>query len=95
MQHENLWAPWRRAYLRELERKAGTEGWTGVATGGFLREYFLHPEHDDEAGTLVAALAPGRFTAEAWPQLREEVEAEQQQIAGFLWREHCSAHDSW
>ena len=47
MQHENLWAPWRRAYLRELERKAGTEGWTGEATGGFLREYFLHPEHDE------------------------------------------------
>ena len=26
MQHENLWSPWRMAYLRELERNAAAAG---------------------------------------------------------------------
>ena len=33
---------------------------------------------------LLETLAPGRLTAEAWPALRGEFEAEQEQIAGFF-----------
>lgn len=49
MHHENLWAPWRRAYLLELQRKADHEGVADDAgsSGSFLVEYFAHPEHDE------------------------------------------------
>lgn len=52
MLHENLWAPWRMVYLRELERKAGepasdAAGPTASASGGnFLHSAFEQPERD-------------------------------------------------
>ena len=46
MNHENLWAPWRSVYLRELSRKAEGSGWDEVSAGNFLAEYWGQPEHD-------------------------------------------------
>lgn len=52
MSNENLWAPWRMAYLRELKRKADDLGETDLEAGPFLQEYFNHPERD-EANLVV------------------------------------------
>jgi HD-like signal output (HDOD) protein len=46
--------------------------------------HLMGPEHVEEAVTLFTALAPQRLTAEMWPEIREEVEAEHRQIAGFF-----------
>src|SRR5689334_5468129 len=49
MSHENLWAPWRMAYLRGLKSKAQQAGgWDEVSAGGFLTEYWKHPERDEQ-----------------------------------------------
>ncbi|UCD75243.1 MAG: HIT domain-containing protein [Phycisphaerales bacterium] len=55
MNSENLWAPWRMAYLRELERKvASAKGMGAVFPGAeadevcFLSEYWENPEKDRE-----------------------------------------------
>ena len=47
MNQENLWAPWRMAYLRELERKAADAGWDNTSGGNFLAEYWYAPKHDE------------------------------------------------
>lgn len=47
MPHENLWAPWRMMYLRDLEQKADDIGWDSVSAGNFISEYWAHPEHDE------------------------------------------------
>lgn len=46
MNHDNLWAPWRTAYLRELKRKAEAAGSADMDTGPFLSEYFADPAGD-------------------------------------------------
>ncbi len=46
--------------------------------------HIMEPEHDDEAATLLTALAPARLTAAMWPAIRQDVEAEQDQISGFF-----------
>lgn len=48
MNHENLWAPWRMAYLRELERKADGQEITDVPAENFLAAYWATPEADVE-----------------------------------------------
>ena len=48
MNHENLWAPWRTAYLRELKRKAEAMGKPDIEAGPFLSEYFKSPDKDLE-----------------------------------------------
>jgi ATP adenylyltransferase len=48
MSQENLWAPWRGVYLRELKRKADEVGWSKVSAGNFLTEYWNDPEHDED-----------------------------------------------
>lgn len=61
MNHENLWAPWRSAYLQDLKRKAEAVGEQELFTGPFLTEYWNHPEHDernhvvhrDESGMIL------------------------------------------
>ncbi len=52
MNHENLWAPWRTAYLRELKRKAEALGTAELEAGPFLSEYFKTPG-DDVANHVV------------------------------------------
>ncbi len=47
MNQENLWAPWRMAYLRELDRKAEQLGWDKTTAGNFLAEYFNDPDNDE------------------------------------------------
>jgi len=52
MNHSNLWAPWRMAYLNDLVRKEtslrgdGVAGAGGPPPGSFLEEYWLHPGDD-------------------------------------------------
>jgi ATP adenylyltransferase len=47
MNHANLWAPWRMAYLRDLLRKTGELGEAAASPGNFFAEYWAHPELDD------------------------------------------------
>lgn len=47
MSAENLWAPWRMNYLRQLQRKADDVGWTEVSAGSFLWEYWNAPQNDE------------------------------------------------
>ncbi len=46
MSHENLWAPWRMAYLRELDRKADELRGSDSPAGSFLTVYWEHPDQD-------------------------------------------------
>lgn len=50
MHHQNLWAPWRMSYLRELMRQAdelgGAEALANEPPGTFLAKYWEHPEND-------------------------------------------------
>ena len=46
MNHENLWAPWRAAYLRELTRKAEGFEEAQFTAGPFLTEYWNNPQDD-------------------------------------------------
>lgn len=52
MQHETLWAPWRMAYLRELEKQAEAGGGGAAAAepdgpSNFLVAYWNDPAEDD------------------------------------------------
>jgi putative nucleotidyltransferase with HDIG domain len=42
------------------------------------------PENDAEAGAILEALAPERLRADMWPHMREDLDAERRQIAGFF-----------
>ncbi|MCP3904627.1 MAG: HIT domain-containing protein [Planctomycetes bacterium] len=47
--NENLWAPWRMAYIRDLARKTEThDGDRGPTASNFLAAYWLQPEKDRE-----------------------------------------------
>ena len=50
MQHENLWSPWRMAYLRELERNAAAAGEPSAeaTAANFLAAYWNDPDGDTE-----------------------------------------------
>lgn len=48
MHHENLWAPWRMAYLRELKRKEAQTGESEPKPSNFFEAYWSHPELDHE-----------------------------------------------
>ncbi|MHC4428905.1 MAG: HIT family protein [Planctomycetota bacterium] len=52
MNNDNLWAPWRMAYLKDLKRRAESLGKSDLESGPFLSEYFQHPQ-DDEANHVV------------------------------------------
>lgn len=47
MNHENLWAPWRAAYLRQLTQKAEGFEEAELSAGPFLTEYWEHPKNDE------------------------------------------------
>jgi putative nucleotidyltransferase with HDIG domain len=42
------------------------------------------PEHEPVAGAILEILAPHRLRADMWPMMRDELAAEQRQIAGFF-----------
>ena len=48
MQHENLWAPWRLAYLRRLDARRDATGTGADGPVNFLAQYWAHPESDEE-----------------------------------------------
>lgn len=47
MNNENLWAPWRMAYLRELKRKLDAGGPGSDEAGNFLVRYWNEPGNDE------------------------------------------------
>jgi len=49
MNHESLWAPWRRAYLRDIERRLDAAGGPrgDASAGDFFAHYWRHPELDE------------------------------------------------
>lgn len=66
MHNEDLWAPWRMAYLRELERRAEQVGWSDVSAGGFLAAYWAAPEQD-EANHVVHRDDDGLIVLNRYP----------------------------
>ena len=49
MNHQSLWAPWRMAYLRGLDERAGAERLAGEQPPrNFLADYWQHPARDRE-----------------------------------------------
>lgn len=66
MNHENLWAPWRSAYLSELKRRADELGQPELETGPFLSEYFRDPKRD-EANHVVYRDAQGIILLNRYP----------------------------
>lgn len=53
MNQQNLWAPWRMAYLRDLDRKAQEHRDVDGPSGSFLLAYWQHPERDEENHVLL------------------------------------------
>lgn len=47
--HQDLWAPWRMAYLRDLERRQQELGPKVPALADFLAHAWAHPEEDEDA----------------------------------------------
>lgn len=47
MNHRNLWAPWRRAYLESLLAQEFDLDEVQPAKGSFLAEYWAQPERDE------------------------------------------------
>jgi ATP adenylyltransferase len=47
MNNENLWAPWRLAYIRELKRRLDAAGPGDEEPGDFLARYWNEPERDE------------------------------------------------
>lgn len=66
MSHENLWAPWRMAYLRDLNRKAEGVGWDRVSTADFLTTYWNEPQND-ERNLVVYRNAHGLVLLNRYP----------------------------
>ena len=66
MSHENLWAPWRMAYLRELNRRSAELGGAEVSAGDFLARYFKNPG-DDEKNLVVYRNADGIVLLNRYP----------------------------
>ena len=52
MNYQNLWAPWRMAYLRELNRQARQLELPEEAPGSFLALYWQQPA-DDEINHVI------------------------------------------
>lgn len=73
MNHETLWAPWRMAYLRDLERQS-RDGGAPTPGGGsadgiptnFLAEYWSQPEND-AANLVVMRDAHGMVLMNRYP----------------------------
>jgi ATP adenylyltransferase len=66
MNHENLWAPWRLAYLRELQRRRDQLGPAPAASPDFIAEYWRSPQ-DDAAHHVVYRNAHGLIVLNRYP----------------------------
>jgi ATP adenylyltransferase len=65
MQHTSIWAPWRMAYLRELEQRADA-GDAIAPPRNFLLAYWRHPEAD-EANLVVWRTGEGMILLNRYP----------------------------
>jgi len=61
-----LHAPWRLPYLEELDARERAAGADEPATGSFLRDYWLAPQHD-EANHVVVRTAHGLILLNRFP----------------------------
>lgn len=66
MNHENLWAPWRMAYLRDLERKREQVGQPDPKTTNFFEQYWNNPGRD-EANHVVHRTEHGLILLNRYP----------------------------
>ncbi len=66
MFHQNRWAPWRKAYLRDMMRQAEDRGDADLVAGPFLSEYFNRPD-DDEANLVVYRDHHGMLVLNRYP----------------------------
>ena len=66
MNRDNIWAPWRMAYLRDLERKRQQLGAPETVPNNFLHHYWIHPV-DDEANLVVERDEHGMILLNRYP----------------------------
>ena len=66
MQQENLWAPWRLAYLRRLDARRDATGPDLETPVNFLAHYWAHPE-DDEQHFVIHRTAMGMILLNRYP----------------------------
>ncbi len=68
MNQQNLWAPWRMAYLRDLERRADrdTPLVSGDSSASFLTDYWKSPQ-DDERHLVVFRNDQGMILLNRYP----------------------------
>ena len=59
-------------------------GVTDVVNAANTLVHLTAPEDEADAGAILEILAPGRLRADMWPVMRDELEDEQRQIAGFF-----------
>ena len=66
MQYENLWAPWRLAYLRRLKDRAKAAGPDPDTPVNFLAHYWRHPD-DDELNHVIYRNERGMILLNRYP----------------------------
>ena len=68
MNHQNLWAPWRMVYLRELERRLAETQASGQdeRAGNFFTQYWARPD-EDEANLVIYRTAEGMVLLNRYP----------------------------
>ena len=67
MNQENLWAPWRMAYLQDLDRRRdAADGRTDDDPAGFLARYWSQPEADGE-NLVIARTEAGMVLLNRYP----------------------------
>ncbi|MFO0829317.1 MAG: HIT domain-containing protein [Phycisphaerales bacterium] len=69
MLNDALWAPWRMAYLRDLERRESAARAAGESLArptNFLADYWAHPERDQES-LVVHRDASGMILLNRYP----------------------------
>ena len=64
--HQDLWAPWRMAYLRDLDRRQREAGPDKPALADFLQHAWRHPE-EDEAALVVHRNEHGLLMLNRYP----------------------------
>ena len=69
MQNQNLWAPWRMAYLRGLDQQADDvrgDDALPETSSDFFADYWSHPERDD-AQHVIARTDDGMIMLNRYP----------------------------
>lgn len=66
MKEQNLWAPWRMAYLRDLQKRSDGALTGDVAATNFLATYWAAP-HEDEVNLVVYRNEDGMILLNRYP----------------------------